>query len=144
MTIDPKLIWQFLRFAAIGTMNAAINFLVLNLLAHIFHVTKGESIIWIAIVAFVVATTNSYFFNKYWTFKDRTHDRGEELVLFLLVSLVGAGINSGIVYLITTYTHPLFGLSGTLWLNVAALAATAISLIWNFIGYRLFVFKSRV
>ena len=135
-------VYQFLKFALVGVLNTAINFLVLNLLSHLFGVTKGEAVIGISIVAFTVATANSYFLNKRWSFQDKTGgDSGRKLSLFLIVSLIGLAINSGTVYLITTYTRPMFGLSGTLWLNAAAVVATGISLIWNFIGYKIFVFK---
>jgi putative flippase GtrA len=62
--------------------------------------------------------------------------------LFLIVSIIGAGINSLVVYLVTSHISPMFGLSQTLWLNVANLIATGAALIWNFIGYKLFVFKN--
>ena len=135
------LIAQFARFVVIGIMNTVINFAILNILSSIFNVTKGEKVIWIAIAAFVIATINSYFFNKRWTFKDHASDEGQKFTGFLIVSIIGAGINSGTVYLITTHIDPMFGLSQQLWLNVAALGATGISLIWNFIGYKIFVFK---
>src|SRR5690348_3715899 len=122
---SQSVVAQFLRFVVVGIINTAINFIVLNLLSYIFHVTKGENIIWITAVAFIVATTNSYFMNKLWAFKDKsTGDGGRKPTLFLLVSLIGLAINAGIVYLITTYLHPLFGLSGQLWLNAAAVVAT--------------------
>lgn len=132
---------QFIRFALIGVLNTAINFAVLNLLSLLTGVTKGEKIIWMAMVAFAVATINSYYFNKLWTFKDKSTDEAKKFSIFLIVSILGAMINSGTVYLISTYTYPLFGLSSHLWLNVANLFATGISLIWNFIGYKLIVFK---
>ncbi|MEJ0021185.1 MAG: GtrA family protein [Candidatus Doudnabacteria bacterium] len=133
---------QFLKFVVVGVINTAINFIILNILSAITGITSGGKIIPLAVVAFAVATTNSYIWNKRWSFKDQTHtDTGRKFSLFLIVSIIGAGINSGTVYLITTHISPMFGLSQHLWLNVAALAATGISLIWNFIGYKLFVFK---
>ena len=140
---SQSVVAQFLRFVVVGIINTAINFIVLNALSYLLHVTKGENIIWITAVAFIVATTNSYFMNKHWSFQDKTSDDGgRKPTLFLLVSLVGLAINAGIVYLITTYMSPMFGLSQHLWLNAAAVVATGISLIWNFIGYRVFVFKN--
>ena len=64
------------------------------------------------------------------------------LTSFLLMSLVAQAIDAAHAHLITTYTSPMFALSQPLWLNAAAVVATGISLIWNFIGYRVFVFKN--
>ena len=133
---------QFLRFAVVGVINTSINFAVLNILSYITGISKGSGVIPLAVFAFAVATANSYLLNKHWSFRDQSHaDAGKKFSLFLIVSIIGAGINSGTVYLITTHISPIFGLSAHLWLNVAALAATGISLIWNFIGYKLFVFN---
>jgi putative flippase GtrA len=80
--------------------------------------------------------------NKRWTFEDNTAEKtGVKFSQFLAVSIIGIIINGGIVYLITSFTQPLFGLSPQLWANVAKLFATAVSLVWNFIGYKFFVFK---
>ncbi len=145
-TVEKKygyLIGQFLRFVVVGIINTAINFAVLNLLSFIFHINKGEKVIWITMAAFVVATTNSYFMNKHWAFHDKNSaEGGRKPTLFLVVSIIGLLINSGIVYVITNHVNPMFGISAQLWLNVAAVVATGVSLIWNFIGYKLFVFKN--
>ena len=143
--MDPKYkatLDQFLRFVVVGVINTAINFIVLNILSALTGITSGSRVIPLAVVAFAAATTNSYILNKRWSFKDQSQvDAGRKFSLFLIVSIIGAGINSGTVYLITTNISPMFGLSQHLWLNVAALAATGISLIWNFIGYKAFVFQ---
>jgi len=55
--------------------------------------------------------------------------------------LIGLAINSGIVYAITTFVPPTFVDSQKLWANLAKVLATGISLVWNFTGYRLIVFK---
>lgn len=65
----------------------------------------------------------------------------QQFSLFVGVSLVGTIINSGIVGLVTGFVPPLFGLNPKLWANMAKVAATAVALIWNFIGYKVLVFK---
>jgi putative flippase GtrA len=61
--------------------------------------------------------------------------------MFLLVSIFGVVINTIIVRILTSNAG-LFGtLSATERLFVAKVAATSISLIWNFIGYKALVFK---
>lgn len=64
-----------------------------------------------------------------------------EIVLFAVVSLIGVFINSGIVAGATIVIPPQFGLNQELWTNLIKAAATAISLIWNFLGYKMLVFR---
>ncbi|MDP3993562.1 MAG: GtrA family protein [Candidatus Doudnabacteria bacterium] len=64
-----------------------------------------------------------------------------EVGTFIAITLVGLLINSGIVVGVTKFIPPAFGFNQELWTNVAKAGATAVSLIWNFAGYRLFVFK---
>jgi putative flippase GtrA len=136
------LLGQVWRFAVVGVINTAINFAILNLLSVITGIKSGEHVIYLSVIAFVAATTNSFYMNKNWSFHDTDNSHnGRKVSLFLVVSIIGAAINSLVVYLITTHVSAMFGFSDTLWLNVANLAATGVALVWNFTGYKLFVFK---
>ena len=64
-----------------------------------------------------------------------------EFSLFLGVSIVGIVINSSVVGLVTGFIDPLFGANPQLWANFAKVGATVIALLWNFVGYKFFVFK---
>jgi putative flippase GtrA len=139
-----QLAGQFFRFAMVGLVNTIINFGVLNLLSWLTGIKSGPQVIYLSIIAFIAATTNSYYMNKRWAFRDpSTSDFGKEFSMFLLVSVGGAIINSGTIYLITTHVQPIAGLSATLWLNLSNIVGIGLGLIWNFIGYRTFVFKDR-
>jgi putative flippase GtrA len=106
-------------------------------------ITAGFVIGGVNIPGFLVAVTNSFFWNKFWVFRDR--GKGEPLLHdfpeFLAVTIGGALINSGIVIGLTTYVAPLFGLGAGAGLNVAKAAATAVTLFWNFAGYKFVVFR---
>lgn len=137
------LVGQFLRYVVVGVINTLINFAVLNILSYFTGIKSGSQVVYLAAVAFFVATINSYILNKYWAFHDMSHfHEGRKMTLFLLVSLVGLSINSSIVYVVSTFVDPMFGASPTMWLNVAAIVATSVSLVWNFIGYKWIVFRS--
>ncbi|MBX4204680.1 MAG: GtrA family protein [Candidatus Doudnabacteria bacterium] len=139
-----QLAGQFLRFAVVGLMNTVINFIILNVLTWLTGIEKGGQVIYISAAAFAVATTNSYYMNKHWSFRDpSTNDRGVEFTRFLMVSIVGAAINATVIFLVTTYINPVAGLSAKLWLNLANALGIGLGLIWNFFGYRRFVFKDR-
>lgn len=64
-----------------------------------------------------------------------------EFLTFVVVSIIGALINAGILTFGTKALPPQFGLNQELWTNLIKAGATAISLIWNFLGYKLVVFK---
>ena len=135
---------QFLRFAVVGVLNTGIDFAILNILSYLTKITSGSGIVAIKGAAFLAANINSYLINKHWTFKDKTEGEGaKKFSTYLAVSVIGALLNLGIVYAITTYVDPMFGLSEALWLNAANLVATGVSLVWNFIGYKLIVFRPK-
>ncbi len=136
------LVKQLSKFIVVGVINTGIDFLVLNIEMKITGIASGPVMFYMNTISFGVATINSYFMNKLWTFQDKDQTKNEvKFTEFIAVSVVGAGINSSIVAGITTFIPPIFGLSAKMWANVAKLGATGISLIWNFIGYKLFVFK---
>ena len=123
-------------------MNTAIDFAILNLLMWKTGIYQGKWIILLNIISFSIAVSNSYLWNKYWTFKAKGPAAAPlQISRFLIVTLIGVGINSGIVFGLTSFISPFFGLSKELWANLAKAAATGISLIWNFLGYKFVVFK---
>src|SRR3990167_1090996 len=138
-----KLIKQFSKFIIVGGVNTGIDFLILNILIYLTGITAGIELFILNSISFSVAVVNSYFMNKYWTFQDKTKTEQEPIKFsqFFAVSIVGIIINGFVLTGITTYIPPLFGLSAVLWANIAKLMATGFSLIWNFIGYKFFVFK---
>lgn len=133
--------FQFAKFAAIGFLNTAIDFGVLNLLIFLTGITKGVGIIGINSVSFLSAVTNSYFWNKGWTFQLGTQARAGEFLQFVVVTFIGLLINNSIVFAGTTWISPLFGLDAVLWVNFVKAAGVVVALIWNFAGYKLIVFR---
>lgn len=132
---------QFYRFVLIGFLNTGLDFFILNLEMRISEINSGPFMLFQNAVSFSLATINSFFLNKKWSFEDSSDkSQGKKLSQFFAVSLIGLVINSFIVFLITTYIPSMFGLSDTLWANLAKVVATGFSLIWNFFGYKFIVF----
>ncbi len=134
---------QFLRFAVVGVVNTGIDFAVFNVLVWATSTASGAGIIPLKAVAFLAANINSYLLNKKWTFKDKTEGAAKQFSVYVSVSIIGALLNIGSVYLIATHIPPMFGMSAVLWANVANLVATGLSMIWNFVGYKLIVFRGK-
>jgi len=135
---------QFGKYAAVGFLNTAIDFGILNILSMVTGVTKGFIIGGVNIPGFLVASFNSYLWNKFWVFK-KVDERGvfHDFLPFFLVTLIGILVNGVIVILLTTYVSPLFGFDAKAWLNLSKVFATAVTFVWNFTGYKFLVFRSR-
>lgn len=141
-----RLIKQFSKFIIVGGVNTGIDFAVLNILMYLTGITSGFGLFILNCISFSVAVVNSYYMNKRWTFKEAAagitdKNAAVQFSQFFIVSLIGITINGLILTSITTLIAAPFGISDQLWANVAKLVATGASLVWNFIGYKLFVFK---
>ncbi len=145
-------IYQFVKYCILGFLNSAIDFGVLNLISLYTGLTSGFIIGGVNVPGFVIAAANSYFWNKFWVFaKERkeglpvgqTREKVDYSDIFTFVIIVVSGIiiNGAIVVFISTYINPFFGLSPERWLNIAKVSATAIALVWNFLGFKFLVFK---
>ncbi len=63
---------------------------------------------------------------------------GHSFFIFFMVTLIGLGINSSLSSVISSHLHLTFT---DLDKNIAVALATGISLFWNFVGYKVLVFK---
>lgn len=139
---ENKFVMQFGKFFIVGILNTGLDFAILNILMWMTNTYEGPSIVYFNTISFTVAVINSYILNKYWTFGDNSKAQApQQFIKFFGVSAVGWGLNTGIMYAVTTLVNPIFGLSPVLWANVAKAIATGAVLTWNFAGYKLFVFK---
>lgn len=136
-----QVIKQFAKFIIVGSLNTSIDLGILNLMSMKYHIYSGIKVVGVNPFSFIAALANSFIWNKYWTFGEKEGEF-EEIPKFLTVAAVGLFINTGILYLITNFVN--FGglLPGQI-LNLGKLLATAVSLIWNFTGMKIFVFNSK-
>jgi putative flippase GtrA len=142
-------LYQFAQFAAVGTLNSFIDIGIFNLETSINGSGSVSTAAFAAFkaVSFLCATTNSFFWNKYWTFSANraSHPEGaiketKEVASFYVIAGIGWAVNVGIATAVKLLEPT--GTGTRLWTNVVApLAGVAASFLWNFFGYKYFVFK---
>lgn len=131
---------QIIKFSIIGVLNTIIDFSILNFLVRILSWTVLPA----NTISFSVAVINSYFLNKYWTFRDKQPVHIKQFSTFVAVSLVGLGLSNLLIYLgleiFKTYT---FGLSFVWHYNIAKAMSAIIVLVWNFLASKFWVFYAK-
>lgn len=127
--IDKLLFSKLLKFGIVGCSGMIIDFGTTYLCKEILKINKFLS----NGIGFVLAATSNYFLNRNWTFNSQSEDIGTQYVQFMIVSTIGLGINSLVLYLLNEKLKWNFYFS--------KLIAIAITTIWNFFANLLFTFK---
>jgi putative flippase GtrA len=128
---------ELFKFGAVGCINTAVDFLLVNALLFIGPL-KAK------IVAVVVATTLSYLMNRQWTYKDReSGSKSREYLLFFALNGVGlliqeAGLAVAKYGLHFNEANP----DDRLAFNIANAAGIGLAMIFRFWAYRTWVFTS--
>ncbi len=133
---------QFARFCVVGTSNAIIDFGVLNVVLAVFPTRATVPLLAYNSAAVVLAATNSFVWNRRFTFRVRGPLQVGEVVRFAVVALGTAALND-LVLLALSRLFPALMASGTLGANVLKLGAILGAMALSFFGMRGFVFLSR-
>lgn len=136
--------FQMGKFLAVGATNTFIDWGVFNVLVFITGVALGRLPAMFKIASFVAATSNSYFWNKFWTFEAKKDKTKTEALKFYLISGIGAAGNIGIFAFVSNVISIPEGISEIVWANIGVVMGTMFSLVWNFLGYKYLVFKSDI
>ncbi len=141
-----KLFNQLGRFVLVGGLNFLVDLGILNLLIFLTEINQGGWYSVFKAAAFSVAVINSYILNRWWTFQSSDQDSqkvdtGWQFAQFIIVSLIGLGVNNAVASGLVNLIGPQFGINPDLWANLGAIAASFVGMFWNFIGYKFIVFK---
>lgn len=128
---------RFLKFSVVGSTSFFVDFVILNILSLLTGHNKGFFAAGFSVISFLIANINSYLLNKKWTF--RGNNLNAKYKTFLKISVIGVVVNILIVYFLTIYVTQNF-VSDLIWLNVSKIIATLIVMVFNYIGYKKFVF----
>ena len=119
---------KLIRFSIVGVGNTLINwsiFLILNAFG-VYYILSN-------IIAYIIATINSYIWNSLWVFK---YGQGLDIntsVKFFILNLVGLTANTTIMYILVDILN----------LNkfMALVLASVVVVIMNYTINKLWVFK---
>lgn len=121
---------KFVKFGLVGVLNTLINWIIFAVLNFV-----GVYYIIANVIAYVIATINSYIWNSRWVFKYKGEDKKETTTKFILLNLVGLALNTMILYLLVD----LIGLNKL----IALVITTVIVMVINYIVNKIWVFKEK-
>lgn len=132
---------EIVLFVIVGLLNTAIDFAVLNLLIALTNHHSGWWLIIFNCLSFLTAVINSYILNGRVTFRHNGLGNPWMFTRFVAVNAVGLVINSGIVWLMTALLDG--RLSPIVAVNVSKALAVLVSLCWNYVAIRRWIFGAR-
>lgn len=92
---------RFYRFAVVGTIGAAIDFAVFNLLIQAANFQP----VWANVCSFSAAVLSNFIWNRFWTYPDsRTKRLRRQMTEFFTVNLIGVLIRTPIFAMIEPRT----------------------------------------
>ncbi|MCK4677416.1 MAG: GtrA family protein [Bacteroidales bacterium] len=126
--LNGETLLKFIKFGAVGISGLFVDFGVTFLCKEILKIPKYLS----NAIGFTMAASTNYVLNRIWTFQ--SHDPGiaVEFSKFFIVSLIGLGINTLVLWLLVSKFKMNFYLS--------KLFAIAVVMIWNFLANLLYTF----
>ena len=151
-----ELFWEIFRFLLVGSGATVCDYLVHALVENILHALTGWTTValWIATASgFLVGMLINWVLSIIFVFRAVRNKKEatskKSFLIFVLISLIGLVLTLVGVWLLKTYAIPEFALFktakflGVTWNEwVAKAIMTCIVLVWNYIGRKIFVFKS--
>jgi putative flippase GtrA len=130
---------QFLRFCVVGSLNAVIDFAILNLLLWAFPSQDTWHVLAYNSLAVLLASVNSFFCNRYWTFQQSRAITFKEVYRFVVIAGATIVMND-LLMLLLAHLFPGIIRSGLIGANALKLAAIIGTMSISFFGMRLWVF----
>jgi len=127
-----------IRFVLVGGTNTAID---LTILFSLFNLI-GLPFFYSNVISTSVALTFSFFVNKRFTFQDGHRITKTKMATFLGITLVGLWLIQPVIILIIRGIFGQIITDDNILLLIGKVLATCVTLVWNYLLYRKFVFKN--
>ena len=135
MELRP-LITKFIKFGIVGASGMLVHFSVL----YLFKEVVGLNPFLANTIGFVTAATTNYILNRIWTFRSQEKQVAVEYLKFILVSIIGLGVNNGTMWITGKLLPDWFEDWRFYLIWVFAVGVTT---LWNFFGNMLFTFRKK-
>ena len=124
-----KLIKQIFKFGIVGGLAFIIDYGIFTLLTQIFNIHYLVS----SIISFSVSVIFNYIMSIKWVFDVNKKQDTKDFVVFIVLSVIGLGLNSLIMYISVDIIsiHEM----------ISKIVATFIVMIYNFITRKIFIEK---
>lgn len=138
-----KLIEQIMKFGVVGVLSFAIDFSVFFLLSKFTPMPILVANFW----GFTISVVFNYIMSMKYVFERKDNiDKKAEFTVFVILSLIGLGLNEFLVWLFVEYSYaniPVIAenLSFDMMKAVGKILATGIVMVYNFISRKIFLEK---
>ena len=123
-------VWvKFIKFGAVGITGMVVDFGITYLCKEVLKIQKYVA----NAIGFTTAASTNYILNRIWTFHSTDPAVFLQYSKFLIISLIGLGINTLVLWIRVSKYHKHFYLS--------KLFAIGVVMLWNFLAIYLFTFR---
>jgi putative flippase GtrA len=125
---------RVIKFGAVGCVNTAVDFLVFTLVSEMLRLSPGVA----QVVGYGSGILCSFVLNHCFTFSDAKKEdaagQARRFGRFIVVNAVTLAVSAGLMELSVR-----FGI----WKYLAKLGVTGVTMVLNYFGYKILVFKIR-
>jgi putative flippase GtrA len=114
------MLFKFLKYGIVGFSGMVIDFSITFLLKEKLKIHRYVA----SSTGFALAATSNWFFNRLWTFESSNPKIFAEYSTFIIISLLGLGVNNLFLWLFEKRMK----------FYPAKLCAIAVTTIWNFVA----------
>lgn len=128
---NKKLLTQIFKFIIVGGIATVIDYIIFFIMHDILHIGTLVS----NIMSFSISVIYNYIASVKWVFDvDKDKDKKQQFIIFIVLSVIGLGINTGIVYLLIDVLK--------VYSLISKVVATGIVMVFNFITRKIFLEKT--
>ena len=121
--VNGRLLGQAIKYFFVGGVCTFVDFVILYILVECFSLNYIVA----SVISFMCGVILNYFACRLWVFEVRIIEkRWYEFLSYLLISLVGLGINTLCIWILTHFVG--------LYFMISKLGAAFVSYFWNFLS----------
>lgn len=127
--IKNKLFYQIFKFGVVGGLAFLIDAGLLFILTEFCNIHYLIS----SIISFIVSLAFNYILSVIWVFDVKKKQTYKEVLLFVILSVIGLGINQLVMFLGTELLN--------IYYMICKIISTIVVMIYNFITRKIFIEK---